>query len=408
MTQIDNVKRYMKEKGVFTLPELQLRFGISYLAVRKLIAEMLKNETVKADGDSYRFRPPSADNPAEYWLFLSEEERIKRVKSRFENYTYLYARNSQPDEPDELLYKALWVCLQSDSASASLIQRKMGIPYARADKIISWMEKMEYVSKAFGPMSRRLLVCKDEYIFTYGDPDNPVLKPEFTDEPQSSDSDGEDGEDLCAQFGIELDEDDDDEFADEIRPLHDFDIDLGDDDEDDDDEDDEEDDDDAKRPTVHESFARFRRRLEAMQMKREIRENPDNKDRIEELFRSRADEVKKNEAEKTESVGHLASVLGFVSGKRQRPVTGESEPEHNLWPNEKEFADAVMERLKRLIRTDEKMARAGAIKKAELYLEAVRDTHDGKMLQLYERLVYELKACSNYLYNQLRKQVWED
>ena len=404
MTQIDNVKRYMKEKGVFTLPELQLKFGISYLAVRKLVAEMLKNETAEAVGDGYRFRPPSADSPAEYCLFLSEEERIERVKSRFENCRYLCARNSQPDESDELLYKALWICLQSNCASASFIQRKMGIPYARADKIISWMEKMEYVSKAFGPMSRRLLVCKDEYIFTYGNPDNPVLKPEFADEPQSSDSDGEDSEDLCARFGIELDEDDDDEFADEIRPLRDFEVDLGDDE---DDEDDEDDDDDG-HPTVHESFARFRRRLEAMQRIREERENPDNRDGIEELFRSRADEAKKNEADKTESVGHLASVLGFVSGKRQRPVTGESEPEHNLWPNEKEFADAVMERLKKLIRTDEKMARAGAIKKAELYLEAVRDTHDGKMLQLYERLVYELKACSNYLYNQLRKQVWED
>ena len=50
------------------------------------------------------------------------------------------------------------------------------------------------------------------------------------------------------------------------------------------------------------------------------------------------------------------------------------------------------------------MGQKGAVKKAETYLEAVRDTHDGKMVEVYERLVYEIKNISSYLYKQLKKQ----
>ena len=49
------------------------------------------------------------------------------------------------------------------------------------------------------------------------------------------------------------------------------------------------------------------------------------------------------------------------------------------------------------------MGQKGAVMKAETYLEAVRDTHDRKMVQVYERLVYELKNTSSYLYRQIKK-----
>lgn len=80
-------------------------------------------------------------------------------------------------------------------------------------------------------------------------------------------------------------------------------------------------------------------------------------------------------------------------------------PNHSLWEDEKEFAKAVVVRFANLIRSDFKMGRQGAIKKAVLYLQAVRDTSDKKMVQVYERLLYILRKMSDYAYNQKRSQL---
>lgn len=53
-------------------------------------------------------------------------------------------------------------------------------------------------------------------------------------------------------------------------------------------------------------------------------------------------------------------------------------------------------------------SRRGALKKAEMYLYAVHDTHDYKMAQVYERIVYELKITSDGLYNQIRNCIREE
>ncbi len=107
------------------------------------------------------------------------------------------------------------------------------------------------------------------------------------------------------------------------------------------------------------------------------------------------------------AIQNLAAVLFRIAKKKQvEEVTGDKVPSSSLW-NYKEFDDAVLERLERLIRSDLKMARRGAIKKAETYLEAVRDTRDGKMVQVYERLVYELKVVSDRAYNEIRNRMRE-
>lgn len=79
-----------------------------------------------------------------------------------------------------------------------------------------------------------------------------------------------------------------------------------------------------------------------------------------------------------------------------------------MWSSEEEFDAAVMDRLERLVRSDLKMAKRGALKKAEMYLYAVHDTQDGKMAQVYERIVYELKITSDGLYNQIRNHIREE
>ena len=111
---------------------------------------------------------------------------------------------------------------------------------------------------------------------------------------------------------------------------------------------------------------------------------------------------------KKDSAKRLAIVLNLIAEKKRSEDIAIEEPSHSLWNNEEEFDVAVMERLERLVRSDLKMARRGAIKKAETYLYAVHDTHDGKMAQVYERVVYELKTTSDSLYNQIRNCIRDE
>ena len=111
---------------------------------------------------------------------------------------------------------------------------------------------------------------------------------------------------------------------------------------------------------------------------------------------------------KKDSVKQLAIVLNCIAEKKQHEEFAIEEPSHSLWNDEEEFDATVMDRLERLVRSDLKMARRGAIKKAETYLYAVHDTNDGKMAQVYERVVYELKITSDGLYNQIRNSIREE
>ncbi len=99
----------------------------------------------------------------------------------------------------------------------------------------------------------------------------------------------------------------------------------------------------------------------------------------------------------------LANVLFKIAEKKQDEITTDCVPSHSMWSDEEQFNNAVMARLEKLMRSNLKMAKHGAIKKAETYLEAVRDTRDRAMMQVYERLIYELKMTSDKLYNEIRK-----
>lgn len=115
-----------------------------------------------------------------------------------------------------------------------------------------------------------------------------------------------------------------------------------------------------------------------------------------------------NPEERKPAVQSLVNIFNAIAENKKAPVCAGLMPLHYLWKNETEFTETVMERMKRLIKSDKKMGKQGAVKKAEAYLDAVRDTHDGKMVQVYERLVYEIKNTSNYLYGKLKKQFSED
>lgn len=97
---------------------------------------------------------------------------------------------------------------------------------------------------------------------------------------------------------------------------------------------------------------------------------------------------------------------GIVEFGEDMQFTVGEEPSHSLWDDEEEFVSAVADRIRKIVLSDIRMDRQGAARKAESCLKAVRDIHDRKMVQVYERIVYEFKTASDYVYRQLKKQIF--
>lgn len=109
--------------------------------------------------------------------------------------------------------------------------------------------------------------------------------------------------------------------------------------------------------------------------------------------------------QRREAAQKLVDILSAVRDEKSAPVTPYKAPDISLWEDdEEEFTNAVTERLERLIKSDENMDLQAAIDKAECWLEAVRDTHDRRMVQVYEWLVYELKGHNRFSYEFMKKR----
>ncbi|HEY4977228.1 MAG TPA: DNA translocase FtsK, partial [Gaiellaceae bacterium] len=66
-----------------------------------------------------------------------------------------------PDE-DPLLEKAIEIVIQSQSASVSLLQRRLRVGYTRAGRLIDMLERRGIVSGYEGSKPRRVLVDENE------------------------------------------------------------------------------------------------------------------------------------------------------------------------------------------------------------------------------------------------------
>lgn len=372
---------------------LQQKFNIPYKEVKAVIDELVaKGALVFESGVKYSYKKKS-DNTLEDYKAELERRRAEAIRKVHENLSeddeedddaeekaaaerraYLEARRqelirrmqetmSEDDdddededddddgeiediedgiEEDELRYKALKLIIDKDAVSVSMFQRSFPIGYIRSCKLVDWMESKGYISAGGGSTPRRVLITKEE------------LDKIYSDESLLDDDD----EDL----------DIDAKFAEYEKFLEQH----FDDDNDDEDEEDEEYDNIINR-----------------------------------IFHTDADEGDTPDSDSVErkaAMQNLASVLSKITDKKKAPISADEMPSHPSWDNEDEFADIVMERMERLIKSDKRMGQQGAVKKAETYLEAVRDTHDRKMVQVYERLVYEIKNTSIYLYGQLKKQ----
>lgn len=337
------VKYSYKKKSDTTLEDSKAELERRRAEAIRKVHENLSDDNEEEDDDEERAR---AERQA--YLEARRQELIRRMQEMSEDDDDEDSESEENDEEeisdDELRYKALKLIVEKDAASVSMFQRSFPIGYIRSCKLIDWMESKGYVSEGGGSTQRKVLITKEEFEKLYG-------------EPHIVDDDDDEDSNMDAKFA---------EYE-KFLEQH-----FADDDSDDEDEEDE----------VYDNI-------------------------INRIFHSDAAENEDSSSDLTErkdAMQNLVSVLNKVADKKRAPITADRMPLHPSWDNEDEFAEVVMERMERLIKSDKRMGQIGAVKKAETYLEAVRDTHDRKMVQVYERLVYEIKNTGSYLYGQLKKQ----
>jgi S-DNA-T family DNA segregation ATPase FtsK/SpoIIIE len=65
---------------------------------------------------------------------------------------------------DSKFRDAVKLAVEEGKISTSLMQRRLGVGYGRAAKIIDTMEELGYVSKPDGNKPRRVLITMEEYM----------------------------------------------------------------------------------------------------------------------------------------------------------------------------------------------------------------------------------------------------
>ena len=94
---------------------------------------------------------------------LNENDKFCKycgATSRFFNSGLFLEQNTNESDCDELLIEAIELAVEMECISASMIQRKFKVGYARAGKIIDQMEEQGIVSQFEGSKPRRILISK--------------------------------------------------------------------------------------------------------------------------------------------------------------------------------------------------------------------------------------------------------
>ena len=88
---------------------------------------------------------------------------------RFRN-TLKTATNEEPE--DELFYKAANVFFENNTASVSLLQRRLRIGYTRAARLMDLLEEKGVVGQYEGSKPREILITKGQFEQKFGKVDD--------------------------------------------------------------------------------------------------------------------------------------------------------------------------------------------------------------------------------------------
>mgnify|MGYP001053098813 CR=1 FL=1 len=95
-------------------------------------------------------------------LFRSQDRVERQIQS-------LLDAGKAANREEALQIIALKLCIEQDTASASMLQRALSIGFARASKIMEWMESRGYVSGFMGnTRKRKVLMTMEQFDRFYG------------------------------------------------------------------------------------------------------------------------------------------------------------------------------------------------------------------------------------------------
>ncbi len=154
----------------------RISFAVSSQVDSRTILDAGGAEKLLGKGDML-FSPMGQPKPLRVQgAFISDKEveaMVSHIKSNIEvKYDESILANihdqtdsyqAEPDEEDELLPQAVGLALERGQASASLMQRRFRIGYARAARILDQMEALGVVSGSEGSKPRSVLISKEEW-----------------------------------------------------------------------------------------------------------------------------------------------------------------------------------------------------------------------------------------------------
>jgi S-DNA-T family DNA segregation ATPase FtsK/SpoIIIE len=149
----------------------RIAFTVASQADSRVVLDIGGAEKLVGHGDML-FLPAGSSKPLRIQgAYISEREitgitgyikRQKKADYRDEILAETGVRRSDQTRDDELLDEAIEVVVRSGLASASLLQRKLRVGYARAARLVDLMEEMGVVGGYEGSKPRTVLMSADE------------------------------------------------------------------------------------------------------------------------------------------------------------------------------------------------------------------------------------------------------
>jgi S-DNA-T family DNA segregation ATPase FtsK/SpoIIIE len=167
----------------------RIAFAVSSQVDSRVILDATGAESLLGGGDML-FRPVGSSRLQRLQGAYVSEEEIKaitdhwRAQGRPEMREELLERPEETDDPmdadaDDLVGKAIEMVVAQGTASVSLLQRRLGVGYARAGRLVDMMERMGVVSGHEGSKPRTVLVTEADLprlLRRSGDPETDLVE----------------------------------------------------------------------------------------------------------------------------------------------------------------------------------------------------------------------------------------
>ena len=96
------------------------------------------------------------------------QEALNKSTKPAEDEEMSSAGGNSDDEFDDMFLKALWLFINTKTASISQLQRRFSIGYPRAGAIIDKMERLNFIGPNEGSKTRRVIITREEFEQRFG------------------------------------------------------------------------------------------------------------------------------------------------------------------------------------------------------------------------------------------------